>query len=332
MKRVLALLLAPGPFGRTDDEVLSAAQNLARGLQGEWVAAIVGPGGPDWTSQCFALGAAQVFCADHPVLQTYQSDLYAIAMQQAGAAAAAEVILVPSSTYGLECAARVGYHLGAAVTLDCTALEGDSRTGTVRITKPVYGGKANQELEAVSGPLVVAMRSRSVSPGERQEGRSGEVVQLHLELAPSAARTRIVERHVDGAGSAKLDDARVIVSGGRGLGAAESFAQLEELAGLLGGTVGASRAACDLGWVPASLQIGQTGKKVAPDLYLAVGISGASQHLVGITGARHVVAINKDPKAPIFQVAEFGLVEDFKTFLPPLVEAVKRHKQSQGAR
>jgi electron transfer flavoprotein alpha subunit len=166
---------------------------------------------------------------------------------------------------------------------------------------------------------------RSVTPGEKKEGATGEIRTIAAPML--RPRTEILERKTEDAGCGpKLEDARIIVSGGRGLGNKENFVHLEELARILGGSVGASRAACDQGWVPASLQIGQTGKKVAPDLYLAVGISGASQHLVGIAGARHIVAVNKDAKAPIFQVAALGVVDEWQALLPKLADALKEHK------
>ena len=227
--------------------------------------------------------------------------------------------------------ASVAYRLGAGAVIDCVGLKGDASNGSVQITKPVYGGKANSELIAKSGPIVVAMRMRTVNPMVPETGRTSTVVDVPVNLDPATARTKIIERITDETSGPKLEDARVIVSGGRGLGGPEAFAELATLATLLGGTIGASRAACDQGWVPASLQIGQTGKKVAPDLYLAIGISGASQHLVGIAGARHIVAINKDAKAPIFQMAACGVVDDFKSFLPQFTAALRAYKaKNQG--
>jgi len=326
MRNVLAILLPDGAFSRTEAEVLTAGKGLAHQLGADLAAAVLGPADDALACDCFAYGAKSVIRVDG--LAAYQNEIYSAAAQEVAKAAAADVVLFPSTTYGLEIAPVLGYRLGAAVVLDCIRVEGDS-AGNLAITKPVYGGKANSELIARQGPVVIAMRMRSVAPGEKQDGATGEIRTIP---SPGVApKTQILEHKTEDTGSGpKLEDARVIVSGGRGMGNKENFVQLEEVARILGGSVGASRAACDLGWVPASFQIGQTGKKVAPDLYLAVGISGASQHLVGIAGARHVVAINKDERAPIFQIAALGVVDDWQALLPKLREALKEHQDKNS--
>jgi electron transfer flavoprotein alpha subunit len=322
MRNVLAILIPAGAFSRTEAETITAGKSLAAQLGADLSVGIPGPSDDSFARECFAFGAKSLTRVEG--LAAYQSEAYSAAAQQIATSVAADVILFPSTTYGLEIAPGVGYRLGAAVILDCVGLIGDS-SGNLTITKPVYGGKANSELIARQGPVVIAMRMRSVAPGEKQDGATGEINTIP---APALSpRTQILEHTTEDTGSGpKLEDARVIISGGRGLGNKENFVHLEELARLLGGSVGASRAACDQGWVPATLQIGQTGKKVAPDLYLAVGISGASQHLVGIAGARHIVAINKDAKAPIFQVAALGVVDEWQALLPKLVVALTEHK------
>jgi electron transfer flavoprotein alpha subunit len=322
MRNVLAILIPGGAFSRTEAEIVTAGKALAGQFGAELTAAILGSSDDALAHECFAFGAKSVVRVEG--MAAYQSETYSAAAQQAVATGTADVIIFPSTTYGLEIAPGVGYRLGASVVLDCVRLEGDS-SGNLTITKPVYGGKANSELVARQGPVVIAMRMRSVAPGGKQAGATGEIRTIS---APTLSpRTQILEHTTEDAGGGpKLEDARIIISGGRGLGNKENFVHLEELARILGGSVGASRAACDQGWVPATLQIGQTGKKVAPDLYLAVGISGASQHLVGIAGARHIVAINKDAKAPIFQVAALGVVDEWQAVLPKLVEALKEHK------
>ncbi len=332
MKNVLAVLIPNGSsFTRTEIEVLSAAKRIADELGGTMSATILAAGDASWNQSCASYGATKVYRVASEILSSYQNDLYTAALQQIQNAAQADVILLPSTTYGMEVVPVFAYRIGASATMDCVGLKGDANDGTITITKPVYGGKANSELVAKSGLMVIAMRMRSVVPATASAEATCEVIDVQLALDASKARTKIVEKLSEDTGATKLEDARVIVSGGRGLGGKEAFADLKSLAGMLGGTIGASRAACDQGWVPASLQIGQTGKKVAPDLYLAIGISGASQHMVGIAGARHIVAINKDAKAPIFQMAACGVVDDFKTFLPQFTAALREYKaKNQG--
>lgn len=329
MKNVVALMSAvPGGLRRTEAEVLSAGRRLADGLGGTLTAVLLGPAETSCDGDAAAYGAERVVRVEHAALAEYQAEMMMEAARQACAALQAEVCLVPSSTYGLEMAPVLAQKLGAAVVTDVIRASGEA--GQVKITKPVYGGKANAELIARRAPLVLAMRARSVALLEKKTGTAAEASKLEVRLDAGLAKSRIVERKPEATGGMRLEDARVIISGGRGMGGPEGFKVLEELAGLLGGTVGASRAACDQGWVPASWQIGQTGKKVAPDLYVAVGISGASQHLVGISGAKHVVAVNKDEKAPIFEAAEAGVVEDYRTMIPALIEAVKKHRAAEG--
>ena len=162
-----------------------------------------------------------------------------------------------------------------------------------------------------------------MSPLGRDDSRQGEVITIEAGLAPSAIRTKVLEKVVEEVEGIKLEDAEVIVSGGRGIGGADGFKQLEELAKILKGAVGATRPPCDNGWVPDSLQVGLTGKIVAPNLYIAVAVSGASQHISGCSGAKNIVAINKDPEANIFKVAHFGVVRDWKKVLPAFTSKVK---------
>lgn len=329
MKNVASLLIATqGGMRRLEMESLCAARRIADGLAGTVTAVILGKAEPSWAAEAAAWGADRVARAENAALGEYQAELLVEAAKQACVELKADVCLVPGTTYGIEMGAVLAQRLGAAIVTDVT--QAAAEPGVVKLTKPVYGGKAVSELEAREGPLVIAMRARSVALAEKKEGAQAETLSLDVKLDGNLAKSAVVERKSEDSGGARLEDARVIVSGGRGIGGPEGFKLLEELAALLGGTVGASRAACDLGWVPASWQIGQTGKKVAPDLYLAVGISGASQHLAGIAGAKQIVAVNRDEKAPIFEAAQAGVVEDYKALIPALIEAVKKQKASQG--
>lgn len=178
-------------------------------------------------------------------------------------------------------------------------------------------------MKSKTSPLIATLRSKAISPAEKNEGRTGEIVPIQMELDPAALRIKYVERVKEEAEGPKLEDAEVVVSGGRGLGRAENFAILRELASSLGGVVGGSRVAVDNGWLPSSAQVGLTGAMISPRLYIAVGISGASQHMTGCSSSQCIVAINTDPDAPIFSRAHFGVVGDFKQVLPRIVEICK---------
>jgi electron transfer flavoprotein alpha subunit len=198
------------------------------------------------------------------------------------------------------------------------------KDGKLVMTRPCYVGNAHAKYTCKTAPAVATLRAKAFVAPEREAGRSGEVLTLSVDT--SASVTRVVARAAVESEGIRLEDAKVVVSGGRGLGGTEAFDDLRELAKVLGGAVGASRAAVDNGWIPVAAQVGLTGKVVTPDLYIAIGISGASQHLAGITGARNVVAINKDKDADIFKVSRYGAVADWGAFLPAFTEECRRLK------
>ena len=229
----------------------------------------------------------------------------------------ARAVLLANDAYSQELAPRLAYRLGGSAVGDGVAIDEQ-----LRVTRQVYGGKAQAVIAPKRAPLVAWLRARSFAPAALRD------VPAAIErVAPPAAetRTRIIERRKETQAEARLEDARVIVSGGRGIGGPEGFAtELEPLAQLLGAQMAASRAACDAGWVPPTWQVGQTGKKVAPDLYLAIAITGASQHMAGISEAKNIAAINIDPDAPIFRHARFGIVEDYRKVVPLLREKLAK--------
>ena len=190
-------------------------------------------------------------------------------------------------------------------------------------TKPVYGGNAQAIFAYESDPQIASVRAKVMSPLESDSARKGEVIAVDAGLDPAAIRTKYVEKVKEEVEGIKLEDAPVVVSGGRGIGGPEGCAQLAELAKLLKGAVGASRPACDSGWMPDTQQVGLTGKIVTPDLYIAIGISGSSQHMAGCSSSKTIVAINKDPEANIFKEARYGVVGDWKKVFPAFVEKVK---------
>lgn len=226
-------------------------------------------------------------------------------------------LLLANDTYSQEIAPRLAHRLGGSAVGDGVDVHVDGEA--LRVGRQVYGGKAQAVIELKRKPAVVWLRARSFSPANPR-AEAGEIRQAALDI-PRDTRTRIIERKRETQGKARLEEARVIVSGGRGIGGSEPFEmELKPLADLLGAQMAASRAACDAGWVPPTWQVGQTGKKVTPDLYLAIAITGASQHMAGISEAKNIAAINTDPDAPIFKHCAFGIVEDYRKVVPLLRE------------
>ena len=266
-----------------------------------------------------AFGAARVV-ALAPALTADAPEAAAQAIAGALGDLGADAVLWAAGAWGREVGTRAALRLGAGFVADGQALvrAGDD----LRVTKAIYGGKALATLAPRGRPAMAQLRLGATDPAVMGQGGPAPI-----ETYAHGARDedhRVLSREPAPRGEGpSLTEAKRVVSGGRGLGAPENFRYLEELAQVLGAAVGASRAAVDAGWVPASYQVGQTGVSVAPELYLAVGISGASQHVAGITRARHIVAINKDGEAPIFQLAEFGVVGDYKEIVPALTEALR---------
>jgi electron transfer flavoprotein alpha subunit len=233
-------------------------------------------------------------------------------------------VLLGQTQIGRDLTPRLAFRLNSAATLDCIALEIDPATKRLLQTKPVYGGNAQAVVYSESDPQIAAVRLKTMTAAVKNPDNKGEVVNISAGIDPASIRTKVVGRKIEEAAGIKLEDARIIVSGGRGIGGTDGFKQLEELAKILKGAVGASRPACDNKWVADSLQIGLTGKLVSPDVYIAVALSGSSQHLSGCSGSKVIVAINKDPEANIFKVAHYGVVADWKKALPAFTNKVKQ--------
>jgi electron transfer flavoprotein alpha subunit len=304
-------------------EVLACGNRL-KALLGKPVgAAILGAERSAHVPLLFAYGADRVYRAEHPLLEQYQGDAYAIALHHVCERASPDVVLLAGDSIGREVGPRLAYRLKAGFVADFIDCELDGAAGRLRFARPAYGGKAVAVVQPTGGVVVATVKARAMEPAVRQEGRNGEEVRLDVSLEASHLKTRVVETVQEEVAGVKLEDAKVVVSGGRGLRGPEGFKVLEQLAQVLKGAVGASRAATDAGWVPPSWQVGQTGKSVSPDLYLAFGISGATQHIAGISGAKNIVAINTDPEAPIYKVAQLGVVGDWKAVATKLIEACK---------
>lgn len=295
---------------------------LARGLAattGGSVSALVFSGEQALAETLIARGADRVFGVAAPGAADYNSDIWLAYAERAAAQTAPAVILAGHTTKGADLVPRLAFRLKSAAATGCVAVAAEG--GTLNFTRACYGGNARETLSFRTLPAVASVRSGIYDALPADAARRGEIIMLDGELPVS--RIRVLERRSDDGGQVRLEDARVIVAGGRGLNGPEGFRALEALAGVLGGVVGASRVPCDLGWCPHSMQIGLTGRTVTPDLYIAVGISGASHHLAGCGGAKTIVAINTDPEAAIFREARFGLIGDFQKLVPALAAAVQ---------
>jgi electron transfer flavoprotein alpha subunit len=314
--------LADGAPSSTTVELLGAASRLAGG--GAVSVTLLGSGASGAAAAAFAAGATRAFTSDDAGYDQFRSDQWLAALEAAVDQATPDAILMAQSLAGRELAPRLAFRRNTGAAMDCTMVSDDG--GTLKVTRPVYGGNALAQFSFVTAPAIATVRAKSQDPIEPKAGATGETVAL-----PGAgeSRTTVIGREKVESEGLQLQDATVVVSGGRGLGAPEGFKMVEDLAAAIGkdkAAVGASRAACDLGWYPPSQQVGLTGKVVTPDLYIAVAISGASQHMAGCSGSKTIVAINKDPEANIFKSARFGIVGDYKQVLPPLIEAIKAAK------
>jgi electron transfer flavoprotein alpha subunit len=301
--------------------VLGAGRRLADSLGGKLRAVVVGPADSSLISGSQAVADA-VITADHAQLAEYNPETYLAALTSVIKPLAPQAVLLGNDTYGQEIAARLAHRLGGSAAGDAVAVHAEG--GKLRVTRGVYGGKATAVIELEKTPGVVWVRARAIEPADAAGRSAGEVQAATIDLAEP--KVKVVERHEEAKGGARLEDAQVIVSGGRGLGGPEPFTELQKLADVLGAQMAASRAACDAGWVPPSWQVGQTGKKVAPELYLAIAISGASQHIMGIADSKVICAINRDADAPIFKHCSFGLVEDYQKVVGPLTERLRGAK------
>jgi len=318
---VVCCLWGRAGLDRAAQGVLGAGRRLADSLGGKLRAVILGPADSSLISGTQAV-ADTVITADHPLLAQYNPETYLTALASVIKPLAPQAVILGNDTYGQEIAARLAHRLGGSAAGDAVAFHAEG--GKLRVTRGVYGGKATAVIELEKTPGVVWVRARAIEPADASGRSAGEVQAASLDLAEP--KVKVVERHEEAKSGARLEDAQVIVSGGRGLGGPEPFAELQKLADVLGAQMAASRAACDAGWVPPSWQVGQTGKKVAPELYLAIAISGASQHIMGIADSKVICAINRDADAPIFKHCSFGLVEDYQKVVGPLTERLRSAK------
>lgn len=306
-------------------ELLGAGRLLADKLGVELSAVLFGSS-RESAEELIKYGADRVYWADEPMLEKFNDEPYARLLVSLINTHRPEIVLAGATPVGRSFFPRVAAALRAGLTADCTAFDIEPETRNLLQTRPAFGGNIMATIiTPTSRPQMATVRPRVMKRLEPDPARRGEII--HIKPDSITSRTKVIDTVKEVSElTVNLQEADVIVAGGRGLGDAKGFKMLEELAGLLGGAVGASRAAVDAGWISYSHQVGQTGKTVCPKLYIACGISGAVQHLVGMQSSDIIVAINKNPEAPIFNVANYGIVGDVYEIVPLLIKKIKELK------
>ncbi len=307
-----------GAFRKVTFETVSEGRRIADGLNTDLTAVVMGSGVENITGELEKYGADKILVADDPVLAEYTTDAYTNVLANIIKPLDPELIIIGASTQGKDLAARLAARLDAGMAMECVAIRLEN-SGLV-FTRPMFGGKVLADVEIEGTPKIAAVRPNVMSIAESPKIASVE----KADVRAGDVATSVIETKAEAGDKVELTEADIIVSGGRGTGG--DYAVIEELAALFGGAVGASRSAVDEGWRPHSDQVGQTGKVVSPNLYVACGISGAIQHLAGMSTSKYIVAINKDPEAPIFSKADFGVAGDLFEVVPEIIEEVKKLK------
>ncbi|CEP67816.1 Electron transfer flavoprotein, alpha subunit [Moorella glycerini] len=306
-------------------ELLGAGRQLADALGVELAGVLLGQGVAGLVTEVWAYGADKVYLVEDPVLGFYRTAPYARALVRLVKQYQPEILLLGATSLGRDLSGAVATFLGTGLTADCTSLTIDPETRLLEQTRPAFGGNVMATILCRRHrPQMATVRPRVMPMPSRQEDRRGELVRVDMAFNEAEARVEVIEVIEEKNKAVYLDRAEIIVAGGRGVGSKENFRLLEELAGVLGGTLGASRAAVEAGWLPPEYQVGQTGTTVRPKVYFAIGISGAVQHLVGMQTSDVIVAINNDSQAPIFKVATYGIVGDLRQVVPALTAEFRR--------
>ena len=304
-------------------ELLAAGRGIGDAI-GEAVGVALLNGSDVAGQAAIAQGADTAYLVQDEVLADMQLDAQIAALEKVCTEVQPSTVLIGRTLSGRDVGPRLAFRLGVGLAQDCLQVSADGDSDRVVAVRPVYGGNALAKVTfPEANPQMVVLRAKAYEPLEADESRSGEVVIVNPNLDASVVKARLVETVTQESEGVRLEDAGIVIGGGRGLGGPEPFDQLEDLAKLLGGAVGASRAVCDAGWLDHSYQVGLTGKTITPDLYITVGISGASQHMAGCSASKNIVAINRDADANIFKSASFGVVGDWKNVLPSFIETVR---------
>jgi len=312
-----------GEFRRVSFEAISEARRLADRLGVKVHSVLIGENVNPLAQELISYGADYVYVAEHPRLAKYSGEAYRDILMDVITRVNPEIILFGSTPMGRDLVPRIAAKLGVSAASEVTEIM--LGPNGLRVKRPIHMGKVVGTFRFNAKPYIIVIRPNTF-PAKKLEGRKGEIIKIEAEKHLKGARDFVVEFVPSERKVMDLTEAPVIVSGGRGMGGPEAFKMLWELAELLGGTVGASRAAVDAGWMPHDRQVGLTGRIVSPNLYIAVGISGQIQHKVGCINSKVIVAINKDPEAPIFEFADYGIVGDLFEVVPRLIEEIKKFK------
>ncbi len=316
------LIVAEGRGGnlrKVSFELVTVANQIAQGLGGQVEAVVLGDEIEPCAESLSKTGVSKVYQVSAQAMETFAPEVFSAALAQVIEKAKPAIILFPATGYGKELGAHVGARLDLGLATDCTGFQIEN--GSLVLKRPVYAGKAVATVRPRSLPVMVSIRPNIFPPAPVGES-SAPIEPVPVTLP--APRARVVERVKKEAAAVDLAEAKIVVSGGRGVKSTEGFDTIRGLAKTLGAAVGASRAAVDSGWIDYTTQVGQTGKTVAPQLYIAAGISGAIQHLAGMSSSKFIVAINKDPDAPIFKIADYGIVGDLFEVIPAMNEEFKK--------
>jgi electron transfer flavoprotein alpha subunit len=307
-------------------ELLGEGRKLADKRGGRLAAVLVGHGIKARAQELFAYGADTVYLADDPALKDFNDDSYAEVLTTLAKQHKPEILLAGATAIGRSFFPKVASSLYTGLTADCTVLDIDKETGNLLQTRPAFGGNIMATIVTPNHrPQMATVRHKVMKTAARNDSRSGEIIEVKFDPS-GAVRTKVIKTVEELSETVNICEADIIVAGGRGLGSDKNFQMVEELAKVVGGAVAATRGAVDEGWVSYSHQVGQTGKTVCPKLYIACGISGAIQHIAGMQSSDTIIAINKDPDAPIFNVATYGIVGDVHEVLPVLIKKIKEQR------
>ncbi len=305
-------------------ELLGEGRKLADQLQTKLSAVLLGNDVKDMAKLLISHGADAVYLIDHPSLKDFNDESYADIFVQLIGRYKPEIVLMGATTYGRSLAPRISSRLNTGLTADCTSLDIDLEKRIIMQTRPAFGGNLMATIICPNHrPQMSTVRPKVMKALPEDASRTGEIIKPEV-IIPEDVKTKVTETVTTLCEMVNLTEADIIVSGGRGMGDPKNFALIEELARVLGGAVGASRATVDAGWIDYSHQVGQTGKTVGPKVYFACGISGAVQHLAGMSSSDTIIAINKNPDAPIFRIANIGIVGDVMEVLPAIISEFKK--------